>query len=284
MARIRTIKPEFFTSLTIADLTPEQRLTFIGLWTHVDDAGRCVDDARLIKAALWPLDDRTAADVERDMGALTEASLIVRYTLNRRHYLAVVNWSEHQKISHPSQSKLPAPDEGEPTPPTSTDGSSVKPHGGLPEDSPLERKGKEQGTGKGTSEIAPRPTDAAAPRPDVERICEHLADRIEGNGSKRPTVTKGWHDAARLMLDRDDRTETDVLAAIDWCQNHEFWRANVLSMPKLRDKYDQLRLQASRPAANGTVLHLDRRQQATNDIFDRAMDRAQARQAQENQS
>ena len=61
MARIRSIKPEFFTSLTIADLTVEQRLTFIGLWTHVDDEGRCVDDSRLIKAAIWPLDDRTAA-------------------------------------------------------------------------------------------------------------------------------------------------------------------------------------------------------------------------------
>jgi hypothetical protein len=89
MARIRSIKPEFFTSLTIADLTSEQRLTFIGLWTHADDEGRCVDDPRLIKAALWPLDDRTAADVETDLVALTESSLIARYTLNQRRYLAV---------------------------------------------------------------------------------------------------------------------------------------------------------------------------------------------------
>jgi len=39
MARIRTIKPSFFTSLTIADLGLAERLTFIGLWTHVDDEG-----------------------------------------------------------------------------------------------------------------------------------------------------------------------------------------------------------------------------------------------------
>jgi hypothetical protein len=86
-------------------------------------------------------------------------------------------------------------------------------------------------------------------REDVEKICRHLADRIEGNGSKRPSITKGWRDAARLMLDKDGRTEEQVHAAIDWCQDSEFWRGNILSLPKLREKYDQLRLQAMRERA-----------------------------------
>lgn len=156
MARIRTIKPDFFTSLTIADLTPEQRLTFIGLWTHVDDEGRCVDDPRLIKAAIWPLDDRTAADIEIDLKALTESSLITRYILNRKRYLAVTNWFEHQRINRPTESKLPAPEEGEkpdPEPPTCNDSDSSTPHGGLTEDSRQERKGKEgnrEGKGRGS--------------------------------------------------------------------------------------------------------------------------------------
>jgi hypothetical protein len=101
---------------------------------------------------------------------------------------------------------------------------------------------------------------AIAQRDDVERLCRYLADRVEGNGSKRPTVTKRWRDAARLMLDSDDRTEHQVISAIDWCQGHEFWRSNILSMPKLREKYDQLRLQATRengrgspPGATGTA-------------------------------
>jgi hypothetical protein len=154
MARIRTIKPEFFTSLTVADLTPEQRLTFIGLWTHVDDEGRCVDDPRLIKAAIWPLDDRTAADIEIDLKALTESSLITRYTLNRKRYLAVTGWEEHQRINRPTASKLPAPEEGDPTPPdpvTRHNGASLSTHAQLSEDSPQERKGKEGNReGKGT--------------------------------------------------------------------------------------------------------------------------------------
>jgi hypothetical protein len=271
MARIRTIKPEFFTSLAIADLTPEQRLTFIGLWTHVDDEGRCVDDPRLIKAALWPLDDRTATDVERDLGVLSEASLITRYTFNRKRFLAVTNWSEHQRISRPSGSKHPAPEDGDSTPPTCTNEPSLNPHGALTEDSAQERN-REQGTGKG------KETSAEPPRDDVERICIRLADRIEGNGSKRPAITKSWRDAARLMLDRDGRAEADVLAAIDWCQGHDFWRSNVLSLPKLREKYDTLRLQAGRESPRGgSVVHIDRRQQHTNDLFERADARAAAR-------
>jgi hypothetical protein len=90
------------------------------------------------------------------------------------------------------------------------------------------------------------PDGDTRPRPDVERICEHLADRIEANGSKRPAITKSWRDAARLMLDRDGHTPQEIHGAIEWSQAHEFWRANILSLPKLREKYDQLRLQAER--------------------------------------
>jgi len=85
---------------------------------------------------------------------------------------------------------------------------------------------------------------AKPPREDAERLCAHLADRIEGNGSKRPAITVKWRDAARLMLDNDKRTEAQVHTAIDYAQDSEFWRINVASMPKLREQYDKLRLSA----------------------------------------
>jgi Helix-turn-helix domain len=84
------------------------------------------------------------------------------------------------------------------------------------------------------------------PREDVERICVHLADRIEANGSKRPNITQTWHREARLLLDADKRTEERVHAAIDWCQDNAFWCGKVMSVPKLREKYDTLRLEAKR--------------------------------------
>jgi hypothetical protein len=97
----------------------------------------------------------------------------------------------------------------------------------------------------------PPSADVAPTRQDVNRLCTHLRDRIVGNGSKAPTIGKRWQDAARLMLDNDGRTEDQVHRAIDWCQDDEFWRANIQSMPKLRDKYEQLRLQALRARRPG---------------------------------
>lgn len=100
-----------------------------------------------------------------------------------------------------------------------------------------------------------KPTKTPKPephRPDVEKVCEHLADRIAGNGSKRPTITDGWRTAARLLIDRDGRTVDQVLNAIDWCQNDDFWRTVILSMPKLRTRYDQLRLAAQRVGARAS--------------------------------
>jgi hypothetical protein len=125
-------------------------------------------------------------------------------------------------------------------------------------------------TSTGRDEVQVKDVPAIASRPDVERLCQHLADRIEANGCKRPAVTKRWRDSARLMLDRDGRTEQQIATAIDWCQDNEFWRSNILSMPKLREKYDQLRLQASRKPASS-------RQAETDELFGAAMKRAMAK-------
>jgi len=103
-----------------------------------------------------------------------------------------------------------------------------------------------------TPKSEPDGSDVSPARADVEALCLHLADRIEANGSTRPTITKGWRDAARRMLDIDGRTPEQVVRAIDWCQDDDFWRGNVLSMPKLREKYDQMRLQAARTEPRST--------------------------------
>jgi hypothetical protein len=105
-------------------------------------------------------------------------------------------------------------------------------------------------------------SEAAEATPDeanaeaIERLCTRLADHIESNTGKRPTITKTWRDAVRLMLGRDKRTEYQIGWIIDWCQADEFWRSNILSMPKLRDKFDQLVLKSGvrpqlRVAPNG---------------------------------
>ena len=165
MARIRTIKPDFFTSLTIADLTQEARLTFIGLWTHVDDEGRCVDDARLVKAAVWPLDERTAKDIDVDLWEISDAGLVLRYTVGAKKFIAVTGWKEHQRINRPTPSKFPAPEKGEQTPKGRLTEPSVRAHGGLSESS----RELHPGSGEGSFTPTPAPEmseSAEEPNPD----------------------------------------------------------------------------------------------------------------------
>ncbi|MEU9415211.1 hypothetical protein [Streptomyces sp. NPDC048272] len=83
-------------------------------------------------------------------------------------------------------------------------------------------------------------------RTDVEQACSLLADLIEANGSRRPVITRDWRDAARLLIDKDAVPLENVLTAIRWSQDNDFWRSNILSMPKLRKQFDTLRLQAQR--------------------------------------
>lgn len=98
----------------------------------------------------------------------------------------------------------------------------------------------------------PQPSSAVARRDDVDRLCDLLADLVEANGSKRPTITKSWRDAARLMLDKDGRDPEKAERLMRWCQQDEFWRGNVLSLPTFRDQYDRLRLKANAATTNGT--------------------------------
>lgn len=96
---------------------------------------------------------------------------------------------------------------------------------------------------------------ADATRPDVERLLDLLDSELTKNGvSKLPKRNKTNRDAMRLLLDRDGRTEQQVEAAIRWCQSDEFWRGNILSASKLREKYEQLRAQASR-GRRGAAVH-----------------------------
>jgi hypothetical protein len=83
-------------------------------------------------------------------------------------------------------------------------------------------------------------------REDVALLCARLAELVQENGSPRPVISKGWRDAARLLLDRDQRPRDEALQVLEWSQQDDFWRSNILSMPTFRKQYDKLRLRMGR--------------------------------------
>lgn len=92
---------------------------------------------------------------------------------------------------------------------------------------------------------------------DVERLCILLADLVQANGSRRPTVTVRWRQECDRLMRIDGRSARQVENAIRWSQADPFWCTNVLSMPTLRKQYDRLRLAAKRERSAGPTGPVD---------------------------
>lgn len=105
MARIRTIKPEFWTDEKIVLLPYEARLLFIGIWNFADDYGFFWDEPTRIKMQVLPNDD---VDVETLLDMLVSADLLNVYVSdnNEKRAYRVKHFEDHQKVDHPAKSKI----------------------------------------------------------------------------------------------------------------------------------------------------------------------------------
>jgi hypothetical protein len=80
-------------------------------------------------------------------------------------------------------------------------------------------------------------------RPDVERVISSFSALLEANDVKhKPGQT--WQTAARLLIDKDGYTPEQILFVAQFATADPFWRSNILSLPKLRDKFEQLKIKA----------------------------------------
>jgi len=59
-----------------------------------------------------------------------------------------------------------------------------------------------------------------------------------------------WAYEADLMMRRDNRSFEQIRGLIEWSQADSFWKGNILSMGKLRDKFDQLTVKKNQKGAN----------------------------------
>lgn len=110
MSRIRTIKPEFWISEQVAELSTTARLLFIGMWNFCDDQGVHPASYKSLKMEIFPGDDLTATDIARLVGELVKQKLVLEYEAQGKQYWLVTGW-HHQKIDKPNK-KYPLPPAG----------------------------------------------------------------------------------------------------------------------------------------------------------------------------
>lgn len=131
MARIRTVKPEFWTDEKIVECSLAARLLFIGLFNFADDKGCMERSPKRIKMQVFPAD---TIECEPLIMELIAHGLLTEYSVNGSQYLHIPGFLKHQKINRPSNSAIPFPQEfTEPDAMDEKDSMSV--HGEFNEDS-----------------------------------------------------------------------------------------------------------------------------------------------------
>ena len=107
MARIRSIKPEYFENEVLASLDKLARILFPGLWCLADREGRLEYRPTRIKARILPYDE---CDISNLLCALEETKFISKYEANGEVYIQIENFAKHQR-PHSSEppSVIPPP-------------------------------------------------------------------------------------------------------------------------------------------------------------------------------
>lgn len=169
MARIRTIKPELWSSDRFGECSTSARLLFVASLNFADDAGNLDRSARQLKAQTLPYDD---VDPEPLVEELLLAGLFIEYKVSDKLYLHIKNFELHQKIDRPSKSRLPVYDTSLRTRRTLVECSTSPRQKNLAEGKGREGKGSWKGEDREgmQGEIEPRATRSTASRLPEEWI------------------------------------------------------------------------------------------------------------------
>ena len=182
MARIRTIKPEFFTSPDTASVSHTARLLYVAMWCLADDYGRGEMNMLQLRAFAFPEEDhwldselqRKSKEFQSLCKEVVNGFGIDVYRHRGRTFYSIPSWDEHQKTQRRAKSRFPAPDDAESVPDQrfscsggtseSLQGSSEQTQGNVP----LGTGKRNIGTGEqGIKDMSETSSDVSTPKPNA---------------------------------------------------------------------------------------------------------------------
>ena len=102
MARIRTIKPQFWDDAKIGRIPRDARLLYIGLWTFADDLGVVIADPVWLKSKIFPYDRIQVQQLEAWLGLLEKTGFISLLSVKSESFYYLPTFSRHQIINRPN--------------------------------------------------------------------------------------------------------------------------------------------------------------------------------------
>ena len=214
MARIRTVKPEFFRHEALQDLEIEHpgkylMMVFQALWGHCDSKGRFEWRPRTLKLDILPF---LPFDMATTLEILEAEKLIYRYEIDGKEYGEIRTFNAHQRLS----GKELTEGEKHPAPTFDNEGKHRGSVREIPESQ--EGKGREE-EGKGVKPTAP---PKAAPCP-TQKIIDLFPDRCPSLIQPRviPDSVKGMI-ADRWRQDAKHQELEFWVKFFDYCESLDF--------------------------------------------------------------
>ena len=109
MARIRTIKPQFWDDTKIRVLSRDERLLYIGMWNFADDLGVVNGDQLWLKSKIFPYDQIQVQQFGKWIADLARHGFIRLLSYNGEGFVYLPNFARHQVINRPNLQDLNIP-------------------------------------------------------------------------------------------------------------------------------------------------------------------------------
>lgn len=256
MARIRSLKPEFWTDGNIVKLSPWARLFYQGTWNFaLCDRGHLPDDPVELKLKILPADDVDPTALIEELVA--NGRLERRVTADGRHFLHIVRLGDHQKVDARWQSRCPycaaeaatgsepldePPDDSPELPETPASDAET------PADSPQEGKGGE-GIGKKKTSSSSKPRKRGTRIPDDFAVTPEM---VEWARERCPYVD-GRRETEKFINFWRAKSGKDA-TKVDWPAT---WRNWMLNAAERQPRASPAAVANGRPQSGGTDANLD---------------------------
>lgn len=278
MARIRTIKPEFFRHEGLQDLERDNpgsyvMLAFAGLWTLCDKAGRFEWKPRTIKLDVLPFLD---FDMGTTLTLLERFSYVRRYEVDGKLYGVIPSFEEHQRINgkeaqeparHPEPVEFIEPhaerSNGEAT------GKQLRSQEGKGRE--REKEGEKEGKGNGslaTTAAPPRPPAVERQQSKTEAIWQAYSSAYSAAYGAEPVRNAKVNGQLANIVDRIGAEDAPAVTA--WFVQHRkrWYVEKGHSVECLQKDCEQLRTEwaTGRRSTSTAAIQADRTQ-TTAEIF-----------------
>ncbi len=249
----RILKESICRSEEIDSLSWFEEVLFYRLIVVCDDFGRYDGRAKIIKGSCFPLKDVTEKNINEALDKLSTVGLVRVYETQGRPYLQLVTWAAHQRIRN-QKSKYPEFTSDCNLLSFDSKSQQMETSGSRCVRNPIQSESNNNNiiVAPAGNEPNDTPDDMQEKYPigNFEYQCVDILIRscvaVFPNSKVPETAAekKKWAMEIERMKRLDGRSESDIIEALTYATTDGFWKSNIRSAKKFREKFETLIIQS----------------------------------------